>query len=89
MTTIHVDKIKDYRNYQLIYEMHNINDKINYFESKYSANFDDFEANVLNSAQENFDTWDDYMEWKAYKRSLSDLISEKEDIENGNYTISK
>lgn len=32
--------------------------------------------------------WDDYMEWKGYERKLQELKKEKENLDDGNYTVS-
>lgn len=39
------------------------------FEKKYGLVFDDFERQIQSAAKEDFEKWDDYIEWKAYSRS--------------------
>ncbi len=54
-------------------EQKQVKDKLNLFERKYNQTFSVFEMNIKNAKQENFERWDDYIEWKAYQKSLSKL----------------
>jgi len=42
---------------------------INEFEKKYSLAFEDFEKQIKSAIKEDFEKWDDYIEWKAYFKS--------------------
>lgn len=48
--------------------------KIKSFERKYGCNIDAFEKKLARSP-EDFECWDDFIEWKAYADSLNDLES--------------
>jgi hypothetical protein len=39
------------------------------FEKKYGLAFDDFERQIESATKEDFEKWDDYIEWKAYSKS--------------------
>jgi hypothetical protein len=39
------------------------------FEKKYGITFEDFEKQIESSDKEEFEKWDDYIEWKAYYKS--------------------
>ncbi len=39
-------------------------DECNIFRERYGMSFKDFEKGVLKAKKENFQEWDDYMEWK-------------------------
>jgi len=39
------------------------------FEKKYGLIFDDFERQIESAVKEDFEKWDDYIEWKAYSKS--------------------
>ena len=69
----------------LYYELHIAEDKIKLFETKYNCRFEDFEKQVSDKSDENFDEWDDYIEWKAYEKTKEGLLKQKSDIEHGNY----
>ena len=64
-------------------EMHIAKDKLQFFERKYKNSFVEFEEN-LNNGNENFEKYDDYIEWKAYlsvmkavKEKINDIRNEK------------
>lgn len=39
------------------------------FEKKYGVLFEDFENQIKTAVKEDFEKWDDYIEWKAYYKS--------------------
>ena len=61
-----------------LYDLHVIKQKLRLFEKKYAKSFEDFEKEVLE--REDFEKWDDYLEWKAYIKTLRDLESVKENV---------
>lgn len=87
MTIIDSDIIKNLYYTNILYEIHTTEDKLSFFKSKYKITFEEFERDLKNS-NENFDKWDDYMEWKAFHKKYQILSSQKSDIENGNYKVS-
>jgi hypothetical protein len=54
-----------------LYELHVSREKLKLFEKKYTRSFEDFEREVLE--KEDFEKWDDYLEWKAYIKALETL----------------
>ena len=58
-----------------------------FFENKYQKSYEAFEKEIKNAKEEDFEKWDNYLEWKAYKKIQSKYYEEKEDIENGNFKI--
>ena len=58
-------------------EKERINEKIKLYEKKYGQTFDEFEIRSKQSGNENFEEWDDLIEWEAYTRFLN-----KKDIVN-------
>lgn len=64
-----------------------IEEKLELFEKKYNQNFSDFEMNIGKSEQENFEKWDDYIEWKAFQKSLVNLNNNIREIENGHFKV--
>lgn len=51
------------------------------FEKNITNHFKKFEKEVLNE-KENFEKWDDYMEWKAYLHTYKDRMENLKDLEN-------
>ncbi len=54
-----------------LYELHIIKEKLSLFEKKYGKSFKEFEKEV--KEKEDFEKWDDYLEWKAYFKAYEDL----------------
>ncbi|MFQ6056657.1 MAG: hypothetical protein ACE5J3_11825 [Methanosarcinales archaeon] len=50
------------------------------FSDKYNTTFKEFEKKIENSIEENFEEWDDYIEWKAYAEALNYWKSVKEEV---------
>jgi len=72
---------------ELLYELHRASECIRIFEIKYGKTFEEFERE-LKSSPENFEAWDDYMEWKACMKTLNTLRKELQEIKNGNIKLS-
>ncbi|MDI3474530.1 MAG: hypothetical protein PWQ95_258 [Thermococcaceae archaeon] len=66
------DEIIMYEKLKLISELAPIREKIAEFERKYGVSFEEFEKQ-LREKEENFETWDDYIEGKAYVRKFREL----------------
>jgi len=80
MTVNESSAVKDAYYVSLLYELHVAREKLRLLEAKYGKSFADFEKEVA-SGREDFEKWDDYMEWKAYLKLLKDLESKKQQIE--------
>ena len=63
--------VEDFNTVIKLYELHIVKEKIALFEKKYGKSFKEFEREVFE--KENFEKWDDYLEWKAYVKTLEDL----------------
>ncbi len=87
MTTINSDTIKNIYYANILYQLHTVEDKLSFFESKYNTSLEKFDGNLKDSS-EDFEKWDDYMEWKAFRKKSKDLSAQKKDIEDGNYKVS-
>jgi len=75
-------EVIEYKKLELISQIASIKSKIEQFESKYGCKFEEFEKKVRESTDENFEEWDDYIEWKAYVKALEDLKEKLKEIEN-------
>jgi hypothetical protein len=71
---------------ELLSEKHHIADKILFFERKYQTEFETFEKRVT-ERDEDFQIWDDYMEWKAYKNMFTDVLKKIDSIKNEDFAI--
>jgi hypothetical protein len=88
MVDMQSSKVKDYYYLNVLSEYHKVKDKIQFYENKYGIDFLNFEKSVNSSEKEDFEIWDDYIEWKAFFLSLDKIICDKQDIENGNFRVS-
>jgi len=85
--TVSKEKLLNIYKAELLYELHQASECIRLFEIKYGKSFEEFEKD-MKSSPENFEAWDDYMEWKACMKTLNTLRKELNKIENGNIKLS-
>jgi hypothetical protein len=64
-----------------------VKEKIALYEMKYAGNFIEFEATLKAGTNEDFEKWDDYMEWKAYEKSLISILNTINEISRGHFKI--
>jgi len=81
MVTLNINKLKDLYYTNLIHEINKAKDKLAIFQIKYSSDFLSYEKKIKKASREDFERWDDYMEWKAFYKSYNTLIAEKRDFE--------
>jgi accessory colonization factor AcfC len=76
-----VDDIKTFERLKLISQMAPVKERINSFERKHGCCLKAFEDRIAR-LPEDFEQWDDFIEWKAYADSLRDLESKLKKIED-------
>ncbi len=69
-----MDDIMTFGNLKLISEISSLKDRIRSFEDKHGCNIAAFEER-LRKLPEDFELWDDFIEWKGYEDILKDLES--------------
>ena len=79
--TVSKEEVKGFEKLRAISQIAPIKERIRFFECKYGCTFGEFKNN-MKKEQENFEKWDDYIEWNAYIESLRDLKSKLKDIED-------
>ena len=65
--------IENYVRMKLYTELTLIREKLGLFEKKYNCDFPQFEKAVNEAEAEDFERWDDYMEWKAFYKKYTRL----------------
>jgi hypothetical protein len=86
---VSVEDIKTFEKLNLISQMAPVKERIRSFERKYGCNMAAFE-DKLSQLPEDFEHWDDLIEWKAYTDNLKDLESKLKKIEDAtNFRIVK
>ncbi len=78
---VSVDDIKTFEKLKLISQMAPVKERIRSFERRYGCDIRAFE-DKLRQLPEDFERWDDFIEWKAYADSLKDLESRLKQIES-------
>ncbi|MDN3513125.1 MAG: hypothetical protein NG747_01855 [Candidatus Brocadia sp.] len=83
MKTIEVTKeeVINVLRLDLISEIQALKKSLELYEMKYGKSFKEFQKEVL-EGEENFEKWDDYMEWKAYENTCKDRLSHLKDLKN-------
>jgi hypothetical protein len=77
------DEIKEYEKLKVVAETTLTKEKLELFEKKHQCTFKEFEKKVRGGEiQENFQEWDDYIEWKAYEESLRNLQQRSKAIDD-------
>lgn len=79
--TVSRDEVKEFEKLKAISQIAPIKDRVRFFESKYGCTLGEFKDRIKRE-KEDFEKWDDYIEWRAYIESLKDLESKMRDIED-------
>ncbi|MBC7333535.1 MAG: hypothetical protein H5T85_03600 [Actinobacteria bacterium] len=84
MKTLKIPKyeIKEYEKLKIISQIAMVKEKIELFEKKYGCSFDNYSETIKEEETEKFEKWDDYIEWKAYVKSLEELKQRIKEIED-------
>ena len=75
------DEIIEYKKLTVIGEITLTKEKTALFEKKYGCSIDEFRKRMEES-NENFEEWDDYIEWKANFELLKDLENKLIELDN-------
>lgn len=66
---------------------HTVNEKIRLYERKYNQSWEDFSLSLHAAADEDFERWDDYIEWKAYQKLSEELTVKLNEVKHGNFEV--
>ena len=75
-------EIKNFLKADLLYRLHILEEEIRLFEKKYNKKFSEFEKEI--SEKENFEKWDDYLDWKSAIKELKYIKKKISEINSGN-----
>ncbi len=70
-------------------EKQELEEKIVLLKHKYQTDLQTFETQLENSSVENFEAWDDLIQWKAYHQFLLELETKITDIRNGDFQMAE
>ena len=79
--TVSKDEVIGFEKLKAISQIVPIKERIRFFESKYGCTLGEFKEKIKGET-EDFEKWDDYIEWKAYIESLKDLEWKMKDRED-------
>ena len=72
--TVSKEEVKGFEKLKAISQIAPIKERIRFFDGKYGCTLGEFK-NKIKQEKEDFEKWDDYIEWNAYIESLRDLKS--------------
>lgn len=75
------EEVLDFLRLELISEIRSVSFALELFEKKYSKKFDEFEKGI-SGHKENYEEWDDYIEWKAYQETYKDRVEKLKELDN-------
>ncbi len=84
---IEFDTIRDMMYAQLLYDLHQAEEKCKLFHIKYNLDYEQFEKKIQDSERESFEEWDDYMEWKAFQHVITKLETERKELDLGHIRV--
>ena len=73
--------VKAFAKLSVISQLAPLKERIRYFEKKYGCDLSAFEDGIK-QLPEDFERWDDFIEWKAYMESIKELEARIEMIED-------
>lgn len=76
MVIFNKHKAENYLLIDTLYELNQVKEHIQLLERKYKLSFEEFENQLYNQYDEDVEKWDDYIEWKAYKKSKESLLKQ-------------
>ncbi|MFO8132722.1 MAG: hypothetical protein R6U10_02130 [Thermoplasmatota archaeon] len=82
--TVPEKDVKQFEKLKLLSYIIPTKEKIRFFEEKYGVTLDVFEDEI-EGKEEDFEQWDDYIEWKAYVERLDELKKKRDDIEHATH----
>lgn len=68
-------------------EQRQLLEKILFYEKKYGQSLETFQTKPLQNENEDFQEWDDLIEWQAYSDFYADITKTINDIKSGNFQV--
>lgn len=78
---VSIEEIKLLAKLRTLYELDSVNSKLEQYEKKYGKTFEEFKREVEQTSEE-FEKWDDLIEWEAlveYREILKKKLEEIDD----------
>jgi len=79
--SLSADEIREYEKLKILSQLSLVKEKLKLMEAKSGKPFKEFEKEVKKK-EENFEKWDEYIEWKAYIETEKNLTKRMAEIDN-------
>ena len=87
MITIQKQDVANWMLADYLANLHAVNQKLQLFERKYQQTWEEFSEEMAETSKEDFERWDDFIEWKAYVKTAEDLAAKIDEVKRGNFTV--
>jgi hypothetical protein len=87
MITITKSRVAEWMLLSYLAKQRQITDKIEIFERKYKLTFPIFEEQIKSNETQDFEMWDDYIEWKAFTDFYQQTLKITQDVRIGNFQV--
>lgn len=87
MVTVDKRHISDLMLIEAYAEKHKAEEKLSLYQKKYNMELHELENRIKTSAKEDFDAFDDYMEWKAYRNHLAATNAKIKELRSENIQL--
>ena len=87
MITIQKQSVANWLLAEYLATVHTVNEKTRLFERKYGQTWEEFTQTINKATDEDYDRWDDYIEWKAYIKTAQDLSVKIDEVRHGNFEV--
>lgn len=87
MLVIDKHRVADWMLLSHLAEQRQLHEKIILFEKKYGQAFNEFESKIKQKENEDFQEWDDLIEWQAYTNFYTQITKTINDIKSGNFQV--
>jgi hypothetical protein len=84
--TISKTEVADLLRLEVLARLHEVEEKLALFARIHDQTFDAFEQTTLRGKEE-FEQWDDYLEWKAYRQMQDELQQKLAALTRGHFKV--
>ena len=87
MLTIPKEQVANWLLLEYMATAHTVNEKIRLFEQKYAQPWETFAQSIQTASEEDFEQWDDYIEWQAYTKMAQNLAAKMDEVRHGYFEL--
>lgn len=87
MVVIEKHRVAEWMLLSYLSQQRKMYDRITFYEKKYGKSFSQFNKHIQESKNEDFEEWDDLIEWEAYTNFYKQITNTINDIKSGNFEV--